>query len=171
MAEQDYFEVCRRDPHLGELDDESLEAFIEMCTPRKRVTGDALWTVGEAGESAFVLVSGRVELSWRVQPDGQQKKQMTRPGTLLGLAQLIHPWEHERSAVFMEPTEVLRIDREDFEAMFDRRHPVAYRLVDAVAETLIDEVRDANRRLHEVFGHPAETLRTLRRRAHDSRRR
>ncbi|MFB6350347.1 MAG: Crp/Fnr family transcriptional regulator, partial [Bradymonadaceae bacterium] len=156
---------------LAELDDEALEDFIDICQPRTLVTGDALWTTGETGEGAFVLLSGCVELSWRVQPDGQQNKQMTQPGTLLGLAHLIHPWEHESSAVPLEATDVLRIDREDFQELFDRQHPAAYRLVDAIAETLVEEVRDANRRLHEVFGHPAETLRTLRRRAHDSTRR
>lgn len=171
MSSQDYRQICRRETHLGELDEEALEEFVEVCTSRTLVTGDALWTAGEVGDSAFVLLSGRVELSWRVQPEGQTQKQITQAGTLLGLPHLIHPWEHESSAIPLEPTEVLRIDRDDFEALFDRQHPAAYRLVDAVAETLVDEVRDANRRLHEVFGHPAETLRTLRRRAHDSTRR
>ena len=171
MTSHDYREVCRREPHLGELDDEDLEEFVDICTPRKLVTGDALWTAGETGEAAYLLVSGRVELSWRVQPEGQQKQQLSQPGTMIGLAHVIHPWEHESSAIPLETTEVLRIAREEFDALFERQHPAAYRLVDAIAETLVEEVRDANRRLHDVFGHPAETLRTLRRRSHDSTRR
>jgi CRP-like cAMP-binding protein len=163
--------TLRRSSHLDELDEQALAEFVDACQGRTLITGDALWKVGESGESAYVILSGEVELVWQVQPDGRQKEQLTEPGTIVGLPHLIHPWAHESSAYPLETTEVLRLDRPDFEKMFEAQHPAAYRLVDAVAEELVDEVRDANRRLQEVFGHPAETLRTLRRRAHDSTRR
>ena len=171
MAEEEHADILRECEHLAELDDRELSALVERCDSRRFVTGEALWTVGEKGESAFVLCSGRVEIAWRVQPDGQKKKQITDPGSLMGLPHLIHAWAHESSAYPLERTEVLRIDQSDFRELFDAQHPAAYRLVDAVAEELVGEVRDANRRLQEVFGRPAETLRTLRRRTHESERR
>jgi CRP/FNR family transcriptional regulator len=164
-------DILRRSSHLDELDEQALAEFVEACRARTLITGDALWKVGESGESAYVILSGEVELVWRVQPDGREEEQFTQPGTILGLPHLIHPWAHESSAYPLETAEVLRLDRPAFEEMFEAQHPAAYRLVDAVAEELVDEVRDANCRLQDVFGHPAETLRTLRRRAHDSTRR
>ncbi len=171
MESDAYEKRLRGSSHLGRLDEEALAEFVDRCEARKLIAGDALWKAGTRGESAYVVVSGHVELAWSVQPGGQHKDQITEPGTMVGLPHLIHPWEHESSAYPLETTEVLRLDRAQFQEMFEARHPAAYRLVDAVAEELVEEVRDANRRLQEVFGHPAETLRTLRRRAHDSTRR
>ena len=171
MDDEAYADILRRDAHLDRLEDQQLQELVDRCTHRRMVTGEALWANGDAGESAYVLLSGRVELSWRVHPDGKQKKQITQPATLLGLPHLIHAWEHESAAYPLERTEVLQLERSDFDQLFGAQHPAAYRLVDAVAEELVEEVRDANRRLHEVFGHPAETLRMLRRRGRGSERR
>jgi CRP/FNR family transcriptional regulator, cyclic AMP receptor protein len=61
----------------------------------------------------------------------------------------------------------LRVARESFEALFEARESVAFYLIDAIGDYLIADMRQANRRLQEVFGHPAETLRSLRRRVRD----
>ena len=171
MEREAHAKILRQDPFLDELTDKDLGELVDACTHRRLITGDALWATGDEGTSAYFFLSGRVELSWRVHPDGKQKKQVDDPGAMLGVPHLVYPWVHESAAYPLEWTEVLRLDREDFRELFNAQHPAAYRLVDAVAEELVDEVRDANRRIHEVFGHPAETLRMLRRRARGSERR
>lgn len=166
-----YVDTLADRPFFDALEREKLRELVEVCRPRTLITGQAMWSAGEAGGTAYIMISGRVELSWRVQPDGQRQEQVTRPGQLIGLPHLIHEWTHESAAYPLDRTELLRLERSDFQALFDEQHPAAYRLVDAVAEELVEEVRDANRRMHEVFGHPAETLRMLRRRARHSERR
>lgn len=127
--------------------------------------GQALWAPGEVKDAAFVLVSGRVELTFRIQPDGQRQAQYTVPGTLLTLSSLVHSWPHASAGVALERSRLLKLTRTNFMALFEAQRPCAFYLVDAIADDLVEEVRDANRRLHEVFGHPAETLRMLRRRS------
>lgn len=170
METSEYVDILAAETRLGSLEKEAVAEFVELCEPRKMVTGEALWTVGEKGKSAYILFSGAVEIAWRIRPDGQQKRQVSSPGAFVALPHLIYPWKHESSAYPLEATRLLRIDRSEFVNLFDAQHPAAYRVVDAIAEELVDEVRDANRRMHEVFGHPAETLRMLRKRAHDSER-
>lgn len=171
MEREQYVEVLRREEHLAELETEQLEPLVDVLEPRTLVSGEPFWSVGEEGRAAYILVSGRVELTVRAHPDGKRTRQLGEPGTMFGLAHLAGEWKHESTAYPIERTEALKLERSDFEVLFEKRDPAAFRIADAVAARLVEEVRDANRRLQEVFGHPAETLRTLRRRAHKSERR
>lgn len=165
--ETPYLDALGRRPHFREVEEEKLEDLVEAAEPRTLMTGDALWSRGDVGQEAYILVSGRIEVAYQVQPDGKREEQYDDPGVILGAAYLIHDWEHESSAYPRERSEVLELSRESFQRLFETGHPAAYRVVDVLAEQMVEEVRDANRRLQDVFGHPAETLRTLRRRARD----
>lgn len=171
MSDNTPIEALRRQEWFDSLDDEELQPLLEVADPRKLMTGDALWSRGDRPEAAYVLVEGRIETRRTVQPDGRQTEQITRAGSLLGLSALVSDWTHDTSAYPMERTDVLRLERTAFEEMFEARRPVAFRLVDAMTERLVEEIQDANRRMQEVFGQPGETLRTLRRRARNSKRR
>ena len=164
-------ETLGSSPFFDQMAEDHLRDLVDRCQLKTHISGEALWAAGEPGDAAYILVEGRLETTWRVQPDGQRSRQAARPGEILGLAYLVHDWAHESSAYPLEKSEVLELERTDFAQMFEHGHPAAQRLAEAVADELVDEVRDANRRMHEVFGHPADTLRTLRRRAHRSERR
>ena len=167
----DDIETLRRQEWFETLSDPSLERLIETSERRTLMTGGSLWSQGDRTAATYILLSGCVEMTDTVQPDGQRTEQIDEAGALLGLAALAGDWSHESSAYTVERTEVLRLERETFEEMFEARRAVAHRLIDAMAEQLVDEMRDANQRLREVFGQPGETLRTLRRRARSSERR
>ncbi len=152
---------------FAEMERSEIEVLVEACEPVTVMPGQPLWSPGDPKDAAYILVSGRVEISYRVEPDGTRKVQYTEAGSLLTLSSLVHPWEHGSAGTPLERSELLELSREVFDQLFEDGHPAAYFLVDAIAEDLVDEMRDANRRLHEVFGHPAETLRMLRRRSRD----
>lgn len=162
-----YVDVLGDRPYFSEVDEDDLVDLVDTAEPRTLMTGDGLWSRGDEGRCAYILMSGRIELAYKVQPDGKREEVYDEPGAILGAAYLVHGWEHESSAYPVERSEVLELSRESFRRLFDARHPAAYRIVDILAEQMVEEVRDANRRLQDVFGHPAETLRTLRRRARD----
>lgn len=149
---------------FAELNPEEIQSILEACELKVLAPREALWAVGGRGEAAFILIEGKVEQTERHPPDGHRVNQYNRPGTLLGLSYLVKGWRHQSAASAMERTTLLRLTRDRFEAMFEAGDPGAFALVDEIAEDLVQEMRDANRRLHEVFGNPAETLRTLRRR-------
>ena len=161
---EEYAALIRQHELFASWDDEAIEALLTRCQPRVYNVGEALWTAGHVGQEAFILLSGRVERTRTVRPDGQRVEQYSQPGQLFSLSSLVQPWEHTSSATPLERTEVLCLEREAFRALFDDEHPAAFHIVDAIAENLVREMRDSNRRLHKVFGQPAETLRTLRRR-------
>lgn len=166
--DRDYRALLRRNAFFDAWPDEDLDALVSHCERRVFNVGEALWTQGSPGDGAFVLLTGRVERTQLVRPDGQRTEQYSEPGDLMSLSTLVQPWEHTSSGTPVERSEVLELSREAFQEMFDASHPAAFRVVDAIAENLVEEMRDTNRRLHKVFGQPAETLRVLRRRMRET---
>ncbi len=150
---------------LSGLERADLAELVDAGEHLTVMPGQALWAPGDVKDAAYILLAGRVEISYRVQPDGQRRDQITEPGSLMTLSSLVYPWPHGSAGTPLERSQVLRLTREAFADLFEARRPAAFVLVDAIADDLVQEMRDANRRLHEVFGHPAETLRMLRRRS------
>ncbi len=156
--------TIRRHAFFSSWSEDELDALLSRCTRRVFNVGEPLWSVGEPGDAAFLLLSGRLERTRTVRPDGHRAEQYAELGALLSLSSLVAGFEHTSSGSPLDRVEALELKREDFRALFDEEHPAAYRLVDAIAENLVSEMRDTNRRVHKVFGQPAETLRVLRRR-------
>lgn len=156
-------EVLEGQGALIDFTRDDLAAFIAACDHRVLAAGEALWTIDERRESAFFLVDGVIER--RIQtPIMQEVVQFGLPGTPLSLSGLLADWEYHSGAYTLIRSEVLELSRPSFEELLEARAPVAYRLIDIIAIYLVDDMRRANARLQEVFGRPAETLRTLRRR-------
>ena len=157
-------DALRSHPLFASWEEGALQKLIGVTTLRTYHVGEPLWCEGEEGEYAFVLISGRVERSRHMRPEGRQETQYSQPGTLLSTASLVHPWAHTSTCKPVTTTQVLGLNRQDYEELFDAQEPAAYLLVDAIAQNVVEEMRDANERVHQVFGRPAETLRNLRRR-------
>lgn len=159
-----YLRILGESSNFGEFERDDLETLIGACEQKRLAPRGALWAVGSPCDAAYILIEGRIETTRRLPPDGQRVEQIDEPGSLLAVASLAREWEHESAASALERSELLKLDREAFGDLFDAGEAISYRLVDHLADELVAEMRDANRRLYEVFGNPAETLRTLRRR-------
>ncbi|MEM1347524.1 MAG: hypothetical protein AAGI01_03145, partial [Myxococcota bacterium] len=67
-------------PFFSEWRPIELDTLLGRCTLRTFTHGEALWTVGSPAESAFVLLSGRIERTRTIQPDGYLSQQFGAPG-------------------------------------------------------------------------------------------
>lgn len=158
-----YYDALWGKEEMSRFEDDELRALIEACEPRLLPSSNPLWVSDEIRSHAFILVSGTIERHTKTHA-GRIVQQHSAPGTLLSLSALVKQWEYHSSAHALEQTEVLALSRATFIELFDAREPVAYRLVDAIGEYLVNDMRKANGRLQDVFGRPAETLMMLRRR-------
>lgn len=158
-----YFELLTGRQEMSRFDDGELRALISACEPRFLQSKEPLWVSDQLRSHAFILVTGSIERHTKTYA-GRVVNQYSAPGTLLSLSALVKPWEYHSSAHALEQTEVLALSRATFLDLFESREPLAYKLVDAIGEYLVADMRKANERLQEVFGRPAETLMMLRRR-------
>ena len=167
MDADEYFDALQGRDEMSRFDDDELRSLIDACAPRFLQSSNPLWVSDQIRSDAFILVSGSIERHTRTHA-GRVVQQHSAAGTLLSLSALVKPWEYHSSAHALEQTEVLALSRARFIEMFEDREPVAYKLVDAIGEYLVADMRKANGRLQDVFGRPAETLLMLRRRIREA---
>ena len=163
MDTNQIIETIRGREVMSRFDDDELRALVEACQLRVLQTSDPLWVSEQVRTHAFILVSGVIERHTRTHA-GRVRNQHSVPGTILSISALVKPWTYHSSAQALETTELLALSRATFLELFDAREMVAYKLVDAIGEYLVADMRKANGRLQDVFGRPAETLMMLRRR-------
>ncbi len=159
-----YSEVLASTSFFEDFEDAQLQSLVGACQRRQLASREALWAVGASGDAAYILIDGRLEQTRLLPPDDKRVDQISETGTPIGLSYLVKAWDHDSTMTAIEATELLELKRPAFNELFDDGQIAAYRLVDHLAEQLVRQMRDANERLHDVFGNPAETLRMLRRR-------
>ena len=164
MDTAELIDVMRLNAFFAPWSESALRRLIEGCTLRTLSAGEVLWSVGEPGESAYILISGRVERVREARPSEPKREQFSEPGALLSLVSLLQGWPHTSAATAQETTLALELPRAHFDRLFAERHPAAFALADAVSHRVMHQMREVNDRLHSVFGQPAETLTMLRRR-------
>lgn len=163
MDTDNYVEALRGRGAMVRFDEDALRKLVASCDVHTLQPSGSLWVSDEVRSHAYILVSGSIERTTRTHT-GRVIQQYNAPGTLLSLSALVKPWAYHSTAHALEHTVVLALSRAKFLELFEAREPVAYDLVDAIGEYLVDDMRKANGRLQDVFGRPAETLMMLRRR-------
>jgi CRP/FNR family cyclic AMP-dependent transcriptional regulator len=114
-------EVLRHVPLFALLDDDEtaiLAGQVELRTfaPRQRI-----YKIGEAGERAYVMVSGMVRVT-TVDQD-QQEVVVDEPahGEFFGFASMLEQTPHQTNAIALEETVCLEVDRHDIATLLQRK--------------------------------------------------
>ena len=162
----DIIDKIRGKGSLSDFTDEELGELVEICEAKNLHAGELLWTLGDRRDAAFILVSGQVDQTV-VTYNGRRKRQYSDPGTFLSLSALVDDWDYHSTAQTTERSLILVLTEKRFRDAFGEGRSVAFRLIDAIGEYLVNDVRDANDRLQDVFGNPGETLRMLQRRVRE----
>jgi uncharacterized membrane protein len=114
-------EVLRQVPLFALLDDEEtavLASQVEVKTfaPRQRI-----WKIGDPSGQAYVMVSGMVRLS-TVDEDHQEiVVDEPAPGEFFGFASMLDETPHQTSALAVEESLCLEVDRHDITVLLERK--------------------------------------------------
>ena len=106
----------RHVPLFSLLDDE-LNVLAQQVELRDFAAKQRIYKAGEPGIRAFVMMAGAVEVSL-IDEDGQEVLfSEPRHGDFFGFASMLEGTDHQTTAVAIEPTTCLEIDRNDIAAL------------------------------------------------------
>ncbi len=160
---EEIIEKLRGNGAMKRFDDAELAELVAACELRTLQPREALWAPDTQRSDAFILVDGRLERSHRSHA-GRESMHYTEPGSFLSVSSLVKPWPYHGTCVALDRSRVLALSRASFIELFEDKTTLSYKIVDAIGEYLVADMRKANERLQDVFGRPAETLMMLRRR-------
>ncbi len=120
-----------------------LEGFAGRTEVLELDRGQILFQQGDAGESAFVVVRGALEIL-RAENGRRHRIGVLGPGRLCGVLALIEGQSHSMSAAAREPTVLLEISKVTFDALFSGNDAVAAKFQDAINRELLQSLGRAN---------------------------
>jgi CRP-like cAMP-binding protein len=120
-----------------------IEGFAARTEVLELERGQILFQQGDAGERAFVVVRGALEIL-RAESGRRHRIGVLGPGRLCGVLALIEGQAHSMSATAREPTVLLEISSTVFDELFSGNDPVAAKIQDAINRELLQSLGRAN---------------------------
>ncbi len=111
----------RHVPLFSLLDDDELAVLAQQVELRDFAAMQRIYKAGDPSSSAFVVLSGTVNVTL-IDEDGQEVI-FSQPvhGDFFGFASMLESTPHQTTALAIEPTTCLQIDRNDIEALLSKK--------------------------------------------------
>ena len=145
----------RHVPLFSLLDNDELSVLAQQVELREFAARQRIYKAGDQGTSAFVVLSGSVRVTL-VDEDGQEVL-FSEPhhGDFFGFASMMENTTHATTAVAMEPTTCVVIDREDLSHLVSRKPMAGLDMLTVLAREIHSTQRivrgRASRNPNEVF--------------------
>lgn len=115
------------------LQEEDRQALANVVDSIKLNTGETLFQAGEPGESLFIVRSGSVELFIKDTVGQKIVLTVAEAGDLFGELSLLDSGPRTATAVALNETELLVLDREDLLLLFQKRPDAALHMLAAMS--------------------------------------
>jgi CRP-like cAMP-binding protein len=128
--------LLRRVQMFCSLDDADLAAIAEMATARRLAAREELFHKGDAGQQLYVVASGRLKVITTSAEGDDLIFCLLGAGEVIGEVALLVDRPRTATVVAMQASELIAIDRRDFQQLLRTRAEVAIGLLGVVAERL-----------------------------------
>src|SRR5262249_15045059 len=114
-------EILKKVPLFALLDDEETAVLAAQVELKSFVPRQRIYKIGDAGQRAYVMVSGRVRVT-TVDQD-QQEVVVDEPayGEFFGFASMLEQTPHQTDAIALEETVCIEVDRNDIAILLQRK--------------------------------------------------
>jgi CRP/FNR family cyclic AMP-dependent transcriptional regulator len=114
-------ETLREVPLFALLDDEELAVLAGQVEIKKFAPRQRIYKMGDPGGRAYVMISGQARLT--TVDEDQQEVVVDEPakGEFFGFASMLDQTPHQTSAVALEETECLEVDRHDISVLLQTK--------------------------------------------------
>ncbi len=114
-------DVLKHVPLFALLDEDELAVLAAQVELKKFVTRQRIYKIGDPGGRAYIMVSGRVRVT--TVDEDQQEVIVDEPaaGQLFGLASMLDQTPHQSSALALEESVCVEVDRNDISILLQRK--------------------------------------------------
>jgi CRP-like cAMP-binding protein len=129
----------RRASIFGELQDAEAERLIAVARPQRCQKGECLFLLGDHADRLYVVLSGKVELTFPLSFGGVVRDvpvELKTPGSALGWSALVKPHRFTLSARVAETSELATFRRQDLLSVFEAEPRIGCLVMRQVAEVV-----------------------------------
>lgn len=114
-------DVLKHVPLFALLDEDELAVLAAQVELKKFATRQRIYKIGDPGGRAYIMISGRVRVT--TVDEDQQEVIVDEPaaGQLFGLASMLDETPHQSSALALEESVCVEVDRHDISVLLQRK--------------------------------------------------
>jgi CRP/FNR family cyclic AMP-dependent transcriptional regulator len=114
-------DVLRNVPLFALLDDDEAAVLAAQVEVRQFSARQRIYKIGDPGDRAYIMVSGKVHVT--TVDEDQQEVLIDEPGAgeFFGFASMMEQTPHQTSAMALEPTVCVEVDRPDILALLHQK--------------------------------------------------
>jgi len=114
-------EALKHVPLFALLDDEETAVLAEQVELKKFAPRQRIYKMGDAAGQAYVMVSGRVRVTTLDQDHQEVVIDEPAHGEFFGFASMLEQTPHQTTAIALEASECLEVDRHDIAVLLQRK--------------------------------------------------
>ena len=119
----------------AELSEEEAGTLSGLMSPRELTDGDYLITEGTTDDSLHVVVEGKLEVVKKTAGDDEASLAILREGDLAGELSFIDGHEHTVGLRALTHSQILTLQRDEFENIVDGNPQLVYKVMRAIARS------------------------------------
>jgi CRP-like cAMP-binding protein len=131
-----------------------LDAVSGVLKPEHLAAGGVLFREGDKAAGCYVIADGRLRVSLERGGKPRQLAVLGR-GELIGQMALLDGSRRSATCTAIEPSLVLRLNREELDMMFRSGAPFALKFIDSITRMLVAQLRFATRQLGSMSAQTA----------------
>ncbi|MCP5451167.1 MAG: SLC26A/SulP transporter family protein [Gammaproteobacteria bacterium] len=121
-------DLCR------DMKPEEVAALAAVLRPLELARGENLFSAGDSGAELYLILRGRVDIRIPVTADRHKRLAVFGPGTLFGEVAFLDPGPRTAEATAMKPSELLVMNRADFNQLRETHPDAAVALLLALGQ-------------------------------------
>ncbi|MDP9159198.1 MAG: DUF1003 domain-containing protein [Acidobacteriota bacterium] len=125
-------EALRHVPLFALLDEEETAVLAGQVELKKYAARQRIYKIGDPGGQAYVMVSGTVRITTVDEDHQEVVVDEPQHGQFFGFASMLEETPHQTSAVALEETECLEVDRDDIAVLLQRKPMAAMPMLSAL---------------------------------------
>jgi CRP/FNR family cyclic AMP-dependent transcriptional regulator len=142
-------------PLFAGLSGDELNEILSGIRSQSLGDGKVLFSEGEPGDAAYVVESGVVEV-WAQMDGGDEISVATlQSGEVIGELALIDGARRNATIRAVKDTQLLRIDKVEFDFLRRNSRPAAFKLIRAITQVVCARLRETNEQISAIL-EPAE---------------
>ena len=126
-----------------------MDVLIGVLRMQKLQAGEYLFKQGMLGNACYIIGQGSIRVTLGAPPKEEELAILSK-GALFGQVALMDGGRRSANCIAHESTEVLAMDRNEFDLLFRSGSSFAFKFSDVLIRILVGQLRNANRRLAEV---------------------
>ena len=141
---------------FAEIKPEDAEVVMKACEERHLVGGEELFHENDAGDSLFIVQSGRVDIFKNIRGDVDRSLASYGPGDVIGELSFVDGGRRSATARTTEASRFLALSREAFARVQNERPDVAAAFVRNMAAIVASRLRTTNELYREAVAFSIE---------------